>query len=254
MKKYFLLSMICIFCISAIYSQDLITTKSGEDILAKVLEISQNEIKFKRFDNVEGPVFILNKSDIIIIRYENGTKDIFSVETEDDKKPSDVFKSIQSQINEDYSFNSGYRLIAETGYCIGVGDFNLHRFKLDFVNGYQLNTHFFIGLGTGLRFYSEQNNVYMPIYAEARGNLFTGEISPYASIGIGYSVDISESGGGFYMSPKVGADFKLSKKLWLIVGLGYELQKAELVYSRYGNIYFSSENLGAFCINLGLSL
>lgn len=61
-------------------SQDIITKKSGEDISSKVLEITTEEVKFKKWDNLEGPTFSIYKSDVLIIRYKNGAKDIFTSE------------------------------------------------------------------------------------------------------------------------------------------------------------------------------
>lgn len=64
-------------------SQDLITKTNGEDVKAKVLEISGNEVKFKKFNNLEGPIYTVLKSEILIIRYENGGKEIFdNIKTE----------------------------------------------------------------------------------------------------------------------------------------------------------------------------
>jgi len=60
------------------FSQDVITQKTGEDIQAKILEVNQTEIKYKKFDNQTGPTFTVLKSDVLMIRYENGTKDIFN--------------------------------------------------------------------------------------------------------------------------------------------------------------------------------
>ncbi len=59
-------------------SQDIITTKSGEDILAKVLEVNPTEVKYKKFDNNESPIYTILKSDLVMIRYDDGTKDIFN--------------------------------------------------------------------------------------------------------------------------------------------------------------------------------
>jgi hypothetical protein len=53
------------------FAQDIITNKLNEDIQSKILEISSNEIKYKKIDNLNGPTFIVAKSDIIAIRYEN---------------------------------------------------------------------------------------------------------------------------------------------------------------------------------------
>ena len=60
------------------FSQDVILKKSGENISAKVTEITTTEIKYKKFDFQDGPTFIIPKSDVLTIRYQNGTKDIFN--------------------------------------------------------------------------------------------------------------------------------------------------------------------------------
>ena len=81
MKKIILSTLLTIFTFSICFSQDVITIKSGEDISAKILEIGQTEIKYKKFDNQTGPTYSILKTDVIIVRYENGTKDLFNVNT-----------------------------------------------------------------------------------------------------------------------------------------------------------------------------
>ncbi|MFT5566930.1 MAG: hypothetical protein ACI81Y_001878, partial [Glaciecola sp.] len=80
MKKIILTLLTLIFAITFCFSQDMITKKSGEDIEAKILEVTTTEIKFKKSDNINGPIFTILKSDVLIVRYENGTKDIFNEE------------------------------------------------------------------------------------------------------------------------------------------------------------------------------
>lgn len=58
-------------------AQDIITTKDGSDIQARILEVTNSEVKYKRFSNLEGPTFTISKSDILIIRYENGENEVF---------------------------------------------------------------------------------------------------------------------------------------------------------------------------------
>jgi hypothetical protein len=60
------------------FSQDVLTKKSGDDILAKVLEETSTEVKYKKFDNQSGPTFTILKSELLMVRYENGTKDLFN--------------------------------------------------------------------------------------------------------------------------------------------------------------------------------
>jgi hypothetical protein len=55
---------------------DIITLKNGDEILAKVIEINTTEIKYKRCDNLEGPLNVIRKSEVFSIKYSNGTKEI----------------------------------------------------------------------------------------------------------------------------------------------------------------------------------
>ena len=69
-------------------SQDIITTKKGEDILAKIFENTKTDIKYRLYDDPEGPVYTLLKSDILMIRYDNGSKEIFTEESKSNSVPS----------------------------------------------------------------------------------------------------------------------------------------------------------------------
>ena len=62
-----------------VFGQDIIIMKNGNDIQAVVQEVGIDEVKYKRFDNPNGPNYTLKKSDVFMIRYENGTKDVFNV-------------------------------------------------------------------------------------------------------------------------------------------------------------------------------
>lgn len=78
MKKI-LFSVLMLLCASSVLSaQDIITKRNGEDIKAKILEVNLNEIKYRKWDYLEGPIFSIAKHDVLIVRYENGTNDIFN--------------------------------------------------------------------------------------------------------------------------------------------------------------------------------
>lgn len=93
MKKIILTSLTIISTLTLSFSQDVITKKSGEDIQAKVLEINSGEIRYKKFDNLDGPIFVISRKDILMIRYENGTKDIFNNDRESENISSSITKS-----------------------------------------------------------------------------------------------------------------------------------------------------------------
>ena len=103
MKKIILSTLLTIFTFSICLSQDVITIKSGEDISAKILEIGQTEIKYKKFDNQTGPIYSILKSDVIIVRYENGTKDLFNVNT----SPSPIISTTTSNSDNGNLFLEG---------------------------------------------------------------------------------------------------------------------------------------------------
>ncbi|MCH7597132.1 MAG: hypothetical protein IID35_11330, partial [Planctomycetes bacterium] len=67
-------------------SQDIILFKDGSEIKSKVIEITETLIKYKRFDHQDGPLISISKSKVFIITYENGTKELISV----DKNEPDV--------------------------------------------------------------------------------------------------------------------------------------------------------------------
>jgi hypothetical protein len=78
MKKVIIVLMIS-FAISGLcLAQDTMILRTGEQISVKIQEIGQREIKYKKFDNQSGPVYVVDKSDVSIILFENGTKEIFN--------------------------------------------------------------------------------------------------------------------------------------------------------------------------------
>ncbi|MFT5723279.1 MAG: hypothetical protein ACI9JN_000388 [Bacteroidia bacterium] len=81
-------------------SCDLITLKDGTEISAKVTEVGVSEVRYKRCDNQTGPTYVMNKSDIFMIKYSNGTKDVIQ-----EVQPKTVKKSINQ--TPDKTRNSG---------------------------------------------------------------------------------------------------------------------------------------------------
>jgi hypothetical protein len=57
------------------FSQDTLFMANGTTISSKVLEVSTEEVKYKRSDNLEGPLFITKRAEINVIRYSNGISD-----------------------------------------------------------------------------------------------------------------------------------------------------------------------------------
>jgi len=76
MKKILLFA--ALFCCVNAFAQDVILKKDGSEIKAKVLEITDQQIKYKEYDFQSGPIRNINISDVFMITYENGQKEVFN--------------------------------------------------------------------------------------------------------------------------------------------------------------------------------
>ena len=77
--KILLVILLLTYC-SIAQAQDLIILKTGEEVKAKVIEVLEKEVKYKKEDFIEGPIYAYPKTQIFIIKYSNGTKDIFTLD------------------------------------------------------------------------------------------------------------------------------------------------------------------------------
>jgi len=77
MKRVLLLAVCFVAFFSACLAQDVIVTKDSKKINAKVLEVNVDNIRYKNFDNEDGPIYTMLKSDVVTILYQNGQVDTF---------------------------------------------------------------------------------------------------------------------------------------------------------------------------------
>ena len=68
--------------VSASFAQDIIVTRDSKRINAKVTEVNIDNIRYKNFDNPDGPVYTMLKSDIVTILYQNGQLETFVTESQ----------------------------------------------------------------------------------------------------------------------------------------------------------------------------
>jgi hypothetical protein len=93
--------------LSSIYAQDVITLKTGDEIKGKVTEITNSEVKYKRFENLDGPTIIIEKQKIFAINYENGTREVLNALTVEypTTEKAEVITTQTKQENENRPFN-----------------------------------------------------------------------------------------------------------------------------------------------------
>jgi TM2 domain-containing membrane protein YozV len=92
---------------------DIITFKDGSEKEVKVIEVSTSEIKYKRCNDSNSPIYSVSKDKVFSLKYPNGEKDLFN----NYKAQSETSSEGKSQ------------LIALL-LCIFLGGFGIHRFYL----------------------------------------------------------------------------------------------------------------------------
>lgn len=82
-----LFATLFLLCIAGMaIAQDVIVMKDQSTIMSKVLEITSTEIKYKKWDNQDGPLYSVSRSEVMSINYENGEVENF-------------YKTTNSQLN-----------------------------------------------------------------------------------------------------------------------------------------------------------
>ena len=76
MRKIVLIVLFLMGWISS-SAQDIIVTKDGQQVSARVIEIGEDKVKYNKWDNINGPIYYMSISKISIIKYQNGTQDSF---------------------------------------------------------------------------------------------------------------------------------------------------------------------------------
>ena len=78
MKRTILLSLAALCCALTAAAQDLIVKTDAAKIEAKVIEITPEAVRYKRFSNPDGPTYVLPVAQIHYIQYANGEKEYYT--------------------------------------------------------------------------------------------------------------------------------------------------------------------------------
>lgn len=154
------------------YSQDILYTTAGSKLKGRVTEINLKDIKYKDFSNLEGPTYVIAKTDVVLIQYANGTTEVINdnpntlapkitesitpVEKPAEKPVQKPFdrndpyakgkKTEKKDVNLYYLNNNAFSINA---LALANGDVTLmydrdllkSRMSLTFLGGYSFNSH-----------------------------------------------------------------------------------------------------------------
>lgn len=207
------LSFICVFSLAVFFAnaQDVIWKKDGTKILAKVIEVNTDNIKYKKYSNQSGPIYTLYISSISSINYQNGDR-------EDYESNGNIFlisqthsdnKQLISEFNKDNSFigynlpiNSKKKYRDRVSRWIRIAHISessvLHNQELKVSFVYQKgkynikldnesNNIIYLDLGNSFEIY--KNGLYQSYYDNSEYSTTTSSVTTYGnSTGVGLSL------------------------------------------------------------------
>lgn len=105
MKALFIL----FFLITAqlVFGQDTLFKSDGEVMLARVIEVTPLEVKVKKWDNLNGPLYAFDRKYIISIHYSDGTQEMIAYDAEAMSDPALYELGYQDAVR----FYKGYKAI-----------------------------------------------------------------------------------------------------------------------------------------------
>ena len=124
MRNLIAITLFCFFSLK-LFSQDTIVKTDSTIIIGKVLEITNTEISYKELNSSVPTIYIVAKENVALVKYQNGTKDVFNEmkipvkqETTESKPATLVEKKPLKNHRLSFSVNILPILINERSVCI----------------------------------------------------------------------------------------------------------------------------------------
>lgn len=80
MKKFLLLLVLIVSALGAA-AQDVIVKKDGSTVLCRVLEVNGSDIVYKRWSDLNGPNYVMDRTNVTAINYQDGRQDKMNEQT-----------------------------------------------------------------------------------------------------------------------------------------------------------------------------
>lgn len=228
-----LVTAMMVVCVTE--AQDVIVLNNADEIQAKITAITQNEVSYKRWSNLEGPTYTISKHDIFCIKYPNGEKDVINTS---DGEGCSLYAPIKrsSRLELTPATFQGY-VSCGAIFMSGAGGP-----ALDVSVGARIYEHLYVGVETGFHtlifdaiFYDYESfydvniaTTHVPIGVNLKGFVTRDMIvNPYIHctlggvVGVGGMRDIN----GFYCQVGAGVEFKR-----FIFSIGYNAHVYKSVY------------------------
>jgi hypothetical protein len=80
MKSIIMLLLTSCFVLSAL-AQDIIIRTDKTELKVKVIELTDDKIKYKKWEMQDGPIYNISRADVFMIIYENGEREMMTAPT-----------------------------------------------------------------------------------------------------------------------------------------------------------------------------
>lgn len=125
-----------------VFAQDIIVRTDGELIRSKVVKVSSENIEYNKYDNLNGPIYVLPITEVEKIDFENGTVETFNVASKGEAVSlEDLKEPIIENLNK-YAYSKGgkYKYQAEfRGDTLNLKLFDIDTEKLREDNSYEFS-------------------------------------------------------------------------------------------------------------------
>lgn len=158
MSYYKLFFTFCLAFFSfVLFSQDVIVKKDGELITCKVAEIAKTTIKYRDYANLDGPLYNIDKREVLTINFENGKVEVITTKNNSGKR----HKSSSDSGSGSEIYSIGYTGIADVNFSEVISGiefsseflFNNEKIGLRLPLYFYFNDGVYTGGGTNLKFY-----------------------------------------------------------------------------------------------------
>ena len=196
-----------------------------------------------------------------MIKYENGTKDVFNIENNANNSSNQQSEKTNSRNNNKNKYKQkGFSNITEVNIGLVGYDYanqndidrSIYYIGIQTINGYQFCSLLNTGIGIGFDNYKYDN--FIPLFLDIRSNFIKGIISPFIVCDIGYSFLVTKNTytiynntgysiyngvityyydkytyntnkGGLMINPCIGVKFFVSSKTAINLSIGLHIQK-----------------------------
>ncbi|MDE6321418.1 MAG: hypothetical protein K2L93_03880 [Muribaculaceae bacterium] len=97
-SKKLIVGLSLLFCFLTAAAQDVIVKSDGSQLAGKVIEVTESVVKYKKVDNLNGPLYSISTDNILRINYENGDSDVFV--DEDETAPATVLSGKTGKVSD----------------------------------------------------------------------------------------------------------------------------------------------------------